>query len=109
MASAAAMTCRCGPGLETPQLAQDLLLDGEYQPLFPSDVWALGLLMLDLAGGKRPAEHIRLLYSPDYLQEVQQGSKDPRNNPGQKANLTYLMHQVDGTSSRDYADQVHTY
>ena len=51
---------RCAIGLESPQLATDMLLGGKYQPLFTSDMWALGQLGLRLTGRQQPEEHRRL-------------------------------------------------
>lgn len=100
------MACRCARGLESPQLATDMLLDGEYQPLFCSDVWAWGQLALQMTGGEQPQEHVRLLNTKEYLEELEQGVDDPLNSPGQKAHFTYLMSLAACDAPADYADQV---
>ena len=83
-----------------------MLLDGEYQPLFASDVWALGQLALVLAGGSQPKEHVRLQNTQEYIQELQQGTQDLVRSPGHKACATYLMHLADDIPPPDYADEV---
>ena len=83
-----------------------MLLDGEYQPLFASDVWALGQLALVLTGGSQPQEHVRLQNTQEYIQELQQGTQDLTRSPGHKACATYLMHLADDPPPPDYADEV---
>ena len=48
-----------------------MLVDGEYQPLFCSDVWAFGLLPLELAGSIKPAEHAQIV--EEYLEVRKHG------------------------------------
>ncbi len=38
-------------------MAQQLHRDQYYNPDYPMDVYALGLLLLEMAGGRRPAGH----------------------------------------------------
>lgn len=98
--------CRCAIGLESPQLATDLLLDGHYQPLFASDVWALGQLGLGLARGKQPEEHVRLQDSREYLQELELGIHDLTSSPGHKACGVYLMDLAQNKAAVNYGNQV---
>ncbi len=49
--------CRCGVGIEAPEVAQQLHREQLYNPAYPLDVYALGLLLLEMAGGRRPAGH----------------------------------------------------
>lgn len=100
------MACRCAVGLESPQLAADMLLDGEYQPLFGSDVWALGQLALTLVVGSQPPEHVRLQNTQEYLHELEQGTHDLTRSPGHKACATYLMDLAADVPPPDYADEV---
>lgn len=45
------------PGYEAPEIASELRKTGRYQPKPAHDVWAFGLLLLQLLGGKRPKVH----------------------------------------------------
>jgi hypothetical protein len=92
--------------LESPQLATDLLLDGHYQPLFASDVWALGQLGLGLAGGKQPEKRVRLQDSREYLQELEQGTNDLTSSPGHKACGVYLVDLAQNKAAVNYGSQV---
>lgn len=49
--------CRCGVGIEAPEMAQQLHREQLYNPDDPQDVYALGLLLLEMAGGRKPAGH----------------------------------------------------
>ena len=49
--------CRCGTGIEAPEMAQQLHREQLYNPDYPMDAYALGLLLLEMAGGRRPAGH----------------------------------------------------
>ncbi len=49
--------CRCGTGIEAPEMAQQLHSEQLYNPDYPMDVYALGLLLLEMADGRRPAGH----------------------------------------------------
>lgn len=95
---------RCGLGIESPQLANDMLVDGQYQPLFCSDVWAFGLLALELTGGSKPAEHTTLV--EEYLEEVRQQGHNPTTSPCQTKLFTYLMDLAAEQPPEDYADQI---
>lgn len=92
---------RCGLGIESPQLATDMMLDGKYQPLFSSDVWAFGLLALELAGGSKPAEHSRLV--KEYLR---QRGHHHTTSPAQNDMYTYLMDLAAEDPPEDYANQI---
>lgn len=69
------MYVQCGLGLESPELATDMLQDGKYQPYYSSDMWAFGLLALELTGGSKPAEHSQLM--EEYLDDHRQPGHDP--------------------------------
>ncbi len=43
--------------MEAPEMAQQLHRDQFYNPDYPLDMYALGLLLLEMAGGRRPAGH----------------------------------------------------
>ena len=43
--------------MEAPEMAQQLHSEQLYHPDYPMDVYALGLLLLEMAGGRRPAGH----------------------------------------------------
>lgn len=76
--------CRCGKGIESPEMAEAWLSNGWYNPSPGQDVWAYGLLLLRIIGGRRPRQHIRavrkgtttsyaagLIHAPDtYMQQV---------------------------------------
>ena len=72
-----------------------------------SDVWQLGLLLLDLTESNRPAAHLQCLHSSQFVEELRQGVQDPRAVPGQKAQLGYLAGLRDaGVPDSAYSDQV---
>lgn len=83
-----------------------MLLEGEYQPLFTSDVWALGQLGLILIGGKQPKEHRRLQNSKKYIQELENGTYDLTCSPGHKACADYLTQPTIDDNAPNYGDQV---
>lgn len=83
-----------------------MLLDGEYQPLYESDLRALGQLGLVLAGGKQPDEHIRLQQLLEYVQEMRLGIQDLTRTPGHKACAQYLMALSSDPNTVNYGDQV---
>ena len=62
-------------------------------------MWSLGLLMLDLMGGRRPAEQKPILESMAYREATQQMQRLP-------AHLQYLANQL--TDPVPYADKVHS-
>lgn len=95
---------RCGLGIESPQLVTDILLDGEYQPLYSSDVWAFGLLALDLIGGSMPAQHSKLM--EEYLEEVRRREDKPTTSLAQTKLFTYLMDLAADEPPEDYALQI---
>ena len=49
--------CRSGIGIEAPEMAQQLHREQLYNPDYPMDVYALGLLLLEMADGRMPAGH----------------------------------------------------
>ena len=53
--------CRCGRGIESPEIAQAWLTNGCYHPTPGQDVWAFGLLLLGAIGGMRPRDHMRAM------------------------------------------------
>ena len=97
---------RCGVGIETPQIAKGCLQDGGYEPQFSSDVYALGLLMLQTVGGRQPEEQVDLQRSTAYLTEVQAGFSDPTLVEGQRKHLEWLRDLLVDPAKPDYADQV---
>ena len=52
-----ALYCRCPTGLEAPEMAEDFEVQGYYNPVPSHDIWTFGLLLLEMAGGKRPYAH----------------------------------------------------
>ena len=48
---------RCGRGIESPELAEAWLTNGCYHPTPAQDVWAFGLLLLRVLGGRLSTEH----------------------------------------------------
>ena len=97
---------RCAIGLESPELATGLLVDRKYQPLYESDVWALGQLGLVLAGGSQPEEHIRLQQTHEYMEEMRLGIQDLTCTPGHRACAEYLMALSCHDDSVNYGAQV---
>ena len=43
--------------MEAPEMADQLHRDGYYHPMPSHDMWAFGLLLLDMVGGTRSQEH----------------------------------------------------
>ena len=86
-------------GGESPDLAAMLLDHHKYVPLPTFDMWALGLLMLELMGGQISEDHAAMLTDPVYVAEAQQGLRNPLGLPGQRAHMDYLeRHVTDRTS-----------
>ena len=84
-------------------------MDARYKPLFSSDVWALGLVMLEVVGGRRPQQHLDVLSRQDYLEEVDGGwvnPYDPDEAPGKHRHLAYLSDLLTEAGKPEYADQV---
>ena len=64
-----------------------------YKPLLASDVWALGLVMLEVVGGQRPGRHNELFGSEEYRQELYREDLsvfDASDAPGHYNHLRYL-------------------
>ena len=47
--------------MEAPEVAQQLHREQLYNPDYPLDMYALGLLLLEMAGGRLPAGHCNAL------------------------------------------------
>ena len=58
-------TCRCGRGIESPELAESWKDLGCYSPHPAQDVWAFGLLLLRTIGGNTPKEHNDAILAKD--------------------------------------------
>ncbi|KAL3140831.1 Suppressor of Sensor Kinase (SLN1) [Trebouxia sp. C0010 RCD-2024] len=100
----------CCVGTESPQVAKAYLVDARYKPLFSSDVWALGLVMLEVVGGRKPQQHLDVLSRQDYLEEVDgewMDPYDPNEAPGKHRHLTYLRDLLSDPGKPDYADRCH--
>ena len=100
---------RCCVGTESPQIAEAYLVDASYNPLCSSDVWALGLVMLEVVGGHKPEQHLDVLTRQDYLEELDGAWRDPYGPeaaPGQHRHLLYLRELLTEPGKPDYADQV---
>lgn len=50
--------CRCGVGLESPEVAHQWCDLRHYVPTFALDMWAFGLLLVALWGGNMPGSMI---------------------------------------------------
>lgn len=98
------LCCRIAFGVESPDLAAMLIKHGRYMPRAAWDLWALGLLALDLVGGERPEDHRDVLLAPVYMAEAMAGIRDPLGLPGQRGQMEYLAAHVTHESS--YADKV---
>lgn len=83
-------------------MAQSLLEQKWYHPRFSSDIWALGVLLLQVVGGHIPGEQFAIQDSPEYLQE---SDDDPTEQPAHRRHLQYLSDLL-SPASHDYADQV---
>jgi len=99
---------RCGAGFESPQIAKGCLQDGGYEALPSSDVYALGLLLLEIVGGQQPQQQIELQRSTAYLAELQAGFPDPTQVEGQRKHLEWLQDLLVDPTKSDYADLVST-
>ena len=91
-------------------MAKAYLVDARYKPLFSSDVWALGLVMLEVVGGRKPQQHLDVLSSQEYLEELSDEERgdpsDPDEAPGQYHHLKYLSDKLTDAAQPDYADEV---
>ena len=96
--------CRVGFGAESPDLAAMILKYGRYIPLPTWDMWSVGLLFMEVLGGRRPQDHITLLLDPVYAAEAQKGLRDPVGLPGQSQLMQYLASHVAEQTS--YSDKV---
>ena len=82
---------------------------GCYSPRPALDVWAFGLLLLSLAGGKRPIDHIAAMAKTAELEEQkdeydsnEEDDSDDEDEPDM--DLQYLANLM--ASGVSYADQV---
>ncbi|KAL3148088.1 Serine/threonine-protein kinase stk11 [Trebouxia sp. C0009 RCD-2024] len=95
----------CAENTESPEVAQSLLEQKWYHPRFSSDIWALGVLLLQVVGGHIPGEQFAIQDSPEYLQE---SDDDPTEQPAHRRHLQYLSDLL-SPASHDYADQITDY
>ena len=93
------MCCRVAFGCESPDLAAMLIDRKHYVPLPAFDMFALGLLMLEVVGGQRPDDHCAVLRDLVYVSEVQKGVRDPVGLPGQQLHMEYLAQHVEDNAS----------
>ena len=56
-----------GIGIEAPEMADQLQKERQYSPLPSHDIWAFGLLLMRLLGGKRPEAHVQAAMSGQML------------------------------------------
>ena len=84
-------------------MAWSMLEQGWYQPQYSSDIWALGLLMLEAVGGVIPGQHWDLQNTPAYLEECE--GPTPTQQPAHRKHLQYLSNLLT-TAGGHYADQV---
>ncbi|DBA70658.1 TPA: serine/threonine protein kinase, CMGC, CDC2/CDK subfamily [Trebouxia sp. C0005] len=91
--------CRVAFGCESPDLAAMLIDRKHYVPLPAFDMFALGLLMLEVVGGQRPDDHCAVLRDLVYVSEVQKGVRDPVGLPGQQLHMEYLAQHVEDNAS----------
>ena len=96
-------TCRCCVGTEPPEKAEGMLEEGWFYPNCSSDIWALGQLMLETAGGQRPTAHTACL-NDDFLDDQADG-KDYLSSQHIHDYYLYLQ-QLLGQGQLDYAEQV---
>ena len=71
-------------------MARSLLNKGYHEPLYASDVWALGQLMLLLLGGGPPAAHDDHLCNPTLREEKLNCYQGLSAMPATRACYTYL-------------------
>ena len=93
------LCCRVAFGSESPDLAAMLIDRNYYVPLPAFDMWAVGLLILEVVGGQRPDDHCAVLRDPVYVSEAQKGSRDPVGLPGQRQHMEYLAKHVGDKAS----------
>lgn len=93
--------------LEAPEVADSLLRRGWYQPSPLSDVWALGLLMLDTLGGHKPSTHVSLFSDPLYEQQLGGGRKWSAC-PAIRQYYSYLQSLLPSHGQAHYCQQVST-
>lgn len=78
-----------------------------YHPQHSSDIWALGLLMLEVVGGVIPDDQWDLQNSHEYLRELEEeGISVLTQQPAYRKHLQYLSNLITKPGQRDYADQV---
>ena len=91
-------------GYEPPEVARSLLQRRYYNPRTCSDVWALGQLMLQTAGGAIPEAQWQLQNSKEFLEERAKGCVMYQFAPAYAKYLDYLARCL--SSKTDYADEV---
>ena len=88
-------------------MAHSMLQHGWYHPHHSSDIWALGLLMLEVVGGAIPDEQWDLQNRQEYLRELkEEGSSVLTQQPAYREYLQYLSDLISKPGQQDYADQV---
>ena len=87
-------------------MADGLLRQGWYEPQPSLDVWALGLLMLDVIGIARPEGHLKLCSGQDYHNEVCKSSNNLDNCPAMREYYMYLQRFLPGNGQPSYEEQV---
>ena len=78
---------------ESPEVAKSLLEREWYNPQQCSDVWGLGLLMLEVVGGNLPDAQWQLQNSQQYLEEADAGHRMPTRVPAQRKHLITSVSQ----------------
>ena len=76
---------------ESPEMAQSMLEQEWYQPQHSSNIWALGLLMLEVVGGIIPDEQWDLQNSDDYFKEMRKICSASSKQPATCQHLQYSV------------------
>ena len=76
---------------ESPEVADQFVIEGQYQGHPCLDVWAMGHCIMLMMRGRRPTYHARIVQNLEYQQEIKSPFEDLSKMPACLDNLQYLQ------------------